>query len=325
VQAGADVDIFATNEVDVHSKDSDVHIYTNSDSGGDVLIDTDHTGSQIKLETNESTSPIYVRTHGSLSSSNIELRTYGTSDIKLDSGDNVTIVAAADASIFSSGNILVDTTTLTGGSISLLADTGNISMITQSGLVQIRSVNSITSVRGTATGITADVNDISLIATLSNVSITAGDRVIITAITSPTFVGPILSPAFELDATIDANGHTSKLNGIPNDNALSSGTYILTGTVNTGNLTLNWQRVGNIVSCTGVVLNAAADGANTYVTIPIGTTASQVFGVWTASDGTEAGRVDAVGSSQFAFRTGGGGAGPMAPDYYFSFSYRIAT
>jgi uncharacterized protein (DUF2345 family) len=321
VQAANDVDIFAANEVDVRSKDSDVHIYTLSGSGGDVLIDTDNTGTQIKLETTAGTSPINLTTNGT--SSNIELRTYGTSDIKLDSGDNITISAVADASIFSGGNILVDTTTFAGGYISLLADTGNISMITQSGLVQIRSVNSITSVRGMATGITADVNDISLTATLSNVSITAGDRVIITASTSPTFVGPILSPAFELDATIDANGHTLKLNGIPNNNALSSGTYELTGTVNGGNLTLNWQRVGNIVSCTGLVSGATTPGAPTYVTIPIGTFASHVYGVWTASDGTETGRVDGVGTSQFAFRTAGG-TGPVAPDYYFSFSYRIA-
>jgi hypothetical protein len=323
VQADVDVDIFAANEVGIHSKDSDVHIYTNSGSGGDVLIDTDHAGSQIKLETTAGTSPINLTTNGI--SSAINLETIGIAPINLTSGDNVTIVAAADASIFSGGNILVDTTTFSGGSISLLADTGPVSMTTQSGLVQIRSVNSITSVRGTATGITADVNDLSLIATLSNVSITAGDRVIITASTSPTFLGSVLSPAFELDATIDASGHTSKLNGTPNNNALSSGTYVLTGTVNGGDLTLNWQRVGNIVSCTGLVANATPDGADTYVTIPIGTTASQVFGVWTASDGAEAGRVDgAPSSSQFAFRTGGG-TGPTTADYYFSFSYRIAT
>jgi hypothetical protein len=68
------VDVYSGNNVDVHAKDGNVHIFTGT-AGGDVLIDTSNTSSQIKLETAGSPAPINLLTVGI--KSDIKLETTG--------------------------------------------------------------------------------------------------------------------------------------------------------------------------------------------------------------------------------------------------------
>ena len=73
--ATSDADLYAVQDVNIHSKVANVNIFTDTGTGGNVFIDTRTTGTQIKLETANALSPIELITNGD--NSDIRLETIG--------------------------------------------------------------------------------------------------------------------------------------------------------------------------------------------------------------------------------------------------------
>jgi hypothetical protein len=224
VQADDDVDIFAANEVDIHSKDSDVHIYTNPGSGGDVLIDTDHAGSQIKLETTAGTSPINLTTNGI--SSAINLETIGIAPINLTTNSNSSAISiqtlggSSQIDLIASGSAI----TLTGvmgvvlsgaAGVNVGSAGGNVLVQTLVGSVQLQAPIGVnpTTIGGT------------------NVEIRGSNHIV----------------------------HSSQLNATIDQDIMLSGTYASVNAVSGASMIIvsSWIRIGNVVTFSGQGTSAA--------------------------------------------------------------------
>jgi len=108
----ADIDMFADVDIDIHTKNGDIHMYTASITGGDILIDTTNSGAEIKLETTAGnagnspisilttgdTSPISIRTNDDTSPITIET-TVGVSGINLTSAYSINLNSGRDTNI----------------------------------------------------------------------------------------------------------------------------------------------------------------------------------------------------------------------------------
>jgi len=335
--AGASlVDVFSEFNVDVRTKTGDVHIFTGTGTGSNVLIDTSNTGSQIKLETGGDTSPINLRTNGTTSP--IRLETTGTSGIILDSNTTIGLDSATSTSISAGTTIGIGAT----DDVSLLSSTGNINITHGIGggkFIKMKRLSGTTDVRITAgsgtdgayLGIYADIGGplasdglgmtlrsfsaneslINPIGTTDKLYIgTNGDEWDRTPWTS----GAGFDPGLDVNAYIHANNHDTKLNADPNNAIFASGRFLTETISNNDTVQLNWIRVGNVVNCTGIVLSMST---NDTAPLPIGNAlGSTVRGVWTTT--SSQGTINDSGGSRFAINDSPGG------NVFFSFSYVIA-
>jgi len=264
--ANVDVNIFGSSNVNIETKTDDVHIFTGTGSGGDVLIDTNNVSSQIKLETDGATSRILLQTN--TDNSPVSLSTLALSDITLNSAQDIALGAAGlvsslsllNTEIYSTSNILLDTATVGGGNISLSADTGSISAITQSGLIYLHSVTSPALIIGNTAGMTASGGDVNISAS-ANVNITAETGV--NASTGATF-----EPRLEVDASIHAV-HSAQLVVALDEKIFGSGEFDEASPGNWTEIKINWTRVGNVVTGSGFAFDYVGPTGSSIFSAPI--------------------------------------------------------
>tara|TARA_R110001599_G_scaffold236609_2_gene435927 strand:+ start:5601 stop:7790 length:2190 start_codon:yes stop_codon:yes gene_type:complete len=132
------LDVFASDLVNVHSKFNNVHISTDSGAGGDILIDTNTPGAEIKIETFNTNSPITLIS----ALSDIDV-TATVADINLTAGKQIN-ATAIDITANATNSISLISLTIAAlavNDISLLSTLGdiNISAIATDGDINITS------------------------------------------------------------------------------------------------------------------------------------------------------------------------------------------
>jgi len=339
VIANNEVDIFAANKVDIHSKDNNVNIYTNSGSGGDINVQTDNNGSSILVRTDGQNSPIGLRTISQGSpislisngnSSDILLQTTGLSEIKLDSL-SVDIDAGFIVDIDSVGNI----NATAGGDINIRHGSGNSVTVIPS----VGNSNALIEVKplGTASRSTVNIfhaagggnTNLQLRSDGTNggeISVSPGMRLRLTggfpAPPAPQLLSATDAPSVVISGT-NHYVHSTQITSPANNAILSSGLF--TQTVSGRTVTINWQRVGNTVTCGGKIdagSGILSAGASILYPIKSGTNVIHAYGTATAatSPTPTACHIENDGGNNFTWQ----GTGLLSPtELYFSFSYEI--
>jgi hypothetical protein len=307
--ATSDANLYAVQDVNIHSKVADVNIFTDTGTGGNILIRTDNSAiseGSISIFTQGDLSPMFLLTSGNNSgiltatsgtTSPISLQTFAASDIELDSGNDINIEANNNITIDATGlldidanDITIDATnniTLTSGNDIILKHGSNDEVLIQptSGRVELNlkpasgSFNSSINIFHDA----ADPNsnlllrsspaDEGLVVVSDGMSLrlsggnTAGDQVIITAERLGGALGNTDEPTFKVDGHIyyDTDPTTVINTGI-RENIFSSGKHSGQNLPFWSSMTIIWQRVGQVVSGSGV---GTWNGTSTVYPVPI--------------------------------------------------------
>ena len=335
-------DLYANQDVTVHAKTGDVHIYTES-AGDDVLIDTSNVGSQIKLETTGNTAPIYIRT-GSTASP-ISLQTFAASDISLNSGDDI-IMNAAD--------VIVLNATSTLGTIDMNADMIDMDAATS---ISMRSPEITITSEGGPGEITLTKNSSTAVVNIRPTSASAGsylnvysnnpatdgirvaafgsnyitidalgatDKLIIQG-WSGIGTAPGYDSGLEIKATNDIDGHASQIGGVdPNVDIMRSGTYHSSNSEWTDGWVIHWMRVGNVVTGSGIAKNYSGTPVIGFPTVPApiygdAGTSIEAWGTW-VHNSVAYGNISTSSNTRILFTNSSFGVGDFIT---FTFSYRI--
>jgi len=280
--SGGDTSIFSA---------SDVVIDTDTFGGGDISLLAD-TGN-INMTTTSGN--VNITASDLTANGNVNITSGGTnSEITLKRSSSTTVVNILSGGAASGSylNIHVGNTTLSSG-IRLQMENA--------------TTGSIVAVGGTT--------DTFRIAMPSTVKVEAE-----TGVTPAS--GTTLEPRFDVDASIDVSSHGGTYDtAVADEKIFGSGTFTRAASTQNGDITINWIRVGNIVTCTGIVTGNTGNPIQPAVSIvPIrGGSITDVYGVWNSGSGNYAGRVEIYTSpTEIEFLPN-----PAEVGFYFSFSYRI--
>jgi len=371
-------EVYSGGDVDIHSRDADVNISTDTGTGGDISITTNNSTvleGLIYIGTQDDSSPMFLFTSGSNSgistftngtASPISLQTFAASDIELDSGNDINIVADNNITIDATGDLDIDadeitidatdniTLTSSSGDIELRANSTDGDILIQSGgntssidlqRVTGTSVVNVFSTSGagsyftvwggaddTTNGIRLWMNGTGASQNIANITALGGtDRINVGS-----FDGQGSAQPYDSGFKVDAKNHLTHFDRITsgvNDDIFRSGQFVKSYTTpavpSNVQIKINWMRVGNVVTGTGLMdPSSPSITAGTYdVDIPIGEAAvNTIYGMWTDIDFPPAPITPYVGAIGYATSTKMRIAIAVVtpPGIHFTFSYVIA-
>ena len=280
-----------TSLVDVFSEfDVDVHAKT-----GDVHIFTDtNSGSNILIDTDNTGSQIKLETAGDTSP--IELTTNGN-------GSNIELLANLGDIDITAVIVDINAFVLDIDALSVLIDANNIDLNTN--VFTLDATNTVDIVA---------TNDASIESTNSNINVKA-----------PTGVAPatINGTNVKVDGSNHINHSTQLTTSLDEDIMLSG---LFTQTISGRSVVINWQRIGNVVTCCGKLGSGGINlGAGTAILYPIksGSNVVNTYGTATATTTptTTACHIEDASGTSFTWQSIGV---TSSQELYFSFSYVIA-